>query len=1719
VRKASFRRSALRSGSLGLLLLGGSLAAGQDLAPEEAVRRMKVPEGLEVKLVASEPAIRQPLTIDFDDQGRVWVIQYLQYPNPAGLKPVKVDQYLRTVYDRVPEPPPKGPRGADRITILEDPDDQGRFRTSKDFVTGLNIASGMALGHGGVYVAQPPYLLFYRIKPGTDEPLGDPEVLLSGFGMEDTHSVANSLQWGPDGWLYGAAGSTSTCKIRGLEFQQGLWRYHPLTHEFELFAEGGGNTWGLDFDRRGQAIAGTNFGGQAMLHQVQGAYYVKGFGKHGPLHNPYAFGYFDHVPYKDFKGGHVTCGGVLYLGGALPPSFNDTYIAGNLLSNALYWHVLEPRGSSFVAHHGGDFLISQDPWFRPVDCLIGPDGALYVVDWYDKRADHVDPRDTWDRSNGRIYKVQARKAPKTDAFDLARRSSLELVDLLSHPNDWFRRAARRILAERRDPSVLPRLEEKIRSEKGETALQALWALAVSGGFTDPVALGLLGHPNPDVRGWTVRLLGDPKRVSPEIVPRLADLARTETDPSVRNQLACTAKRLPAAQGLPLIEQLLRHSEDVEDPQIPLLLWWALEAKAVSDRAQVEALFQSPDFWRAPIAERFILERLARRYLAEGGEANDRTLATLLERSPGPAQTERLIRGMELALEGRRLDAVPEALRNPLSELWRTWSAHPSFIRLAFRLGDPRGFERALEMVQDPKTPDAARISLVEVLGQSGRPEAVPYLKKFFAEARPPSLQIALLGALQSFVDPEIPALVLTRYSGLAPAARSRAQSLLSGRPAWALELLRAVDAKRIPSQDVPLDLLLGILEFKDPASKGLIEKIWGKIGAATPGEKRAQMASLKHILSTGKGSAVRGKPIFTKTCAVCHTLFGEGAKIGPELTGQDRKTLDVLLMNIVDPSAVVRPEFQAYKVRTTAGQVLTGLLAEQTPESATILDAKGVRTVLARSKIEVMEASEISIMPEKLLDPLGDQELRDFFAYLQGEGPVQAAAADQVLPGTAPLEEKEDLAAKMVRGIDAFLLGQIDRAEAQRASLWKRDPSSREAYERSVLPNRERLRRMLGAQDERVPFRALELVASTEAPPLLGRGAGFEVYAVRWPVVRHVEGEGLLLVPVGKKPVASAVVLPDADQTPEMEAGLVRGIEAKDQVARQLAEAGVRVVVPLLIDRADTLSQSSAGRATNQPHREFVYRPAFEMGRTLIGYEVQKVLALIDHFAQEPGVPIGVFGQGEGGLVALYSGALDPRIDLVHVSGYFGPREKAWQEPIYRNVFGLLGEFGDAELASLISPRTLQVDLFPAFQIAGPPAPRQGRSGAAPGSWKSPEAGEVEKEQKRALDLVRGLAPLPPPPPLALRSGDRPPTEAPVLLRSDLFAEKRLKRQFEQLVEDTQVLMRGSDRVRAAYLSGLDKKDLESYRKSAQTYRDRFYHEVIGSFDEKFLPPRPRTRLLYEDPKVLGYEVVLDVWPEVFAYGILLLPRDLKEGERRPVVVCQHGLEGRPQDVADPKKDSPSYHRYAWRLAERGFVVYAPQNPYIGQDRFRGLQRKANLIGRQLFSIIIPQHQVTTDWLASLPFVDPERIAFYGLSYGGKSAMRIPAVVSRYCLSICSADFNEWIWKNASTFSPYSYVTTNEYEIFEWNLGNTFNYSEMAALIAPRPFMVERGHKDGVAPDEWVAYEYAKVKRHYDELGIGDRTELEIFNGPHTIHGQGTFDFLHKHLRWPKPPP
>jgi dienelactone hydrolase len=716
----------------------------------------------------------------------------------------------------------------------------------------------------------------------------------------------------------------------------------------------------------------------------------------------------------------------------------------------------------------------------------------------------------------------------------------------------------------------------------------------------------------------------------------------------------------------------------------------------------------------------------------------------------------------------------------------------------------------------------------------------------------------------------------------------------------------------------------------------------------------------------------------------------------------------------------------------------------------------------------------------------------------------------------------------MVEAIHAFLDHETQVAADRRAAFWRSNTSR----------NRERFRKMIGAVDARVSVTALELDATTSRPAEIAVGPGYHIYAVRWPVFDDLQAEGLLLDPE-IPPRARIVAVPDADLTPEVLAGLAPGVAAVAQFARRLAEKGCQVVIPTLIDRRDTWSGIPGIKMTNQPHREWIYRMAYETGRHIIGYEVQKILAAVDWFASENSarsVPIGVAGYGEGGLLALYAAALDRRIGAALVSGYFESRQEVWREPIYRDLWGLLREFGDAELARMVAPRSLIVEAAAMPDVAGPPVATAQRNGAAPGAITTPPLSSVRAEVERARPFFASLYVSESLRLLASGDGTGPPGSEPALtalLRSlgvqrwnresagaaprdrrlDFDPMPRLQRQFDQMVGHTQAVIRVSERNRTAFWSAADSSSIPAWRQSTQPLRQYIWSEVIGRLPDPSVPANPRTRLIFDQPKYRGYEVMLDVWPGVFAYGILLVPRNIRSGEHRPAVVCQHGLEGRPRDVADPSIDSPYYHRFAVRLVEEGFVTFAPQNPYIGGERFRQIQRKAHPLKLSLFSFILGQHQRILEWLDGLPFIDPARIGFYGLSYGGKTAVRVPPLLDGYALSICSADFNEWVWKNTSVDAQYSYLLTPEYDMLEYDFANIVNYSNLANLMAPRPFMVERGHEDGVAPDEWVAYEYAKVRRFYARMGIPGRTEIEFFEGPHTIHSVGTFAFLKRHLR------
>ncbi|MFI4874137.1 MAG: PVC-type heme-binding CxxCH protein, partial [Blastopirellula sp. JB062] len=687
------------------------------LEPLAAQEKFVTPDDVTVKVVLSEPEVRQPVCINFDERGRMWVVQYLQYPFPAGLKVVKYDEHLRAVFDKVPAAPPHHDRGADKITIHEDTDGDGTFDKQKTFVDGLNIVTSALPGRGGVWVMNPPYLLFYPDKDQDDVPDGDPEVHLAGFGMADTHAVANSLTWGPDGWLYGAQGSTCWASVTlpridpqpPIHFKgQAIWRYHPEKNKFEVFAEGGGNTFAVEFDSQGRVYSGHNGGNTRGFHYVQGGYYSKSWGKHGALTNPYAYGYFGamgHDPAERFS--HTL---VKYESDGLPPRYVGKLIAPVPLHNYVAVSKMSPDGSTWKTRDEFNAIETDDVWFRPVDIKVGPDGCVYIADWCDTRLTHVDPRDTWDRSRGRIWRLQPNEYVKQSPLDLSKLSTAELIETLESPNKLRRQLAQRMIREHGDPAEAAALIDKLPQTEGQLALEYLWAIHGLKRFDQQTAAIALNHTDPYVRVWGVRLL------TPELASELADdlyrLAQQETDVEVCSQLASTAKRIAGVVGYETAVRLAARDELAEDPHLPLLCWWAVEAHADDSSLDVGGIVKK--LQKTEIGSKIVLPRLAQRLAAEPTETHLLDLAKLLRQIESSALRGQILAAIDTAFAGRKIEDMPAELRDAI--VASASGDSPAQMALLVRAGQKEAEAKAIAMVENEAAKLDQRVKLAQLLG-------------------------------------------------------------------------------------------------------------------------------------------------------------------------------------------------------------------------------------------------------------------------------------------------------------------------------------------------------------------------------------------------------------------------------------------------------------------------------------------------------------------------------------------------------------------------------------------------------------------------------------------------------------------------------------------------------------------------------------------------------------------------------------------------------------------------------------------------------------------------------------------------------------------------------------------------------------------------------------------------------------------------------------------
>ncbi|MBI2927705.1 MAG: ThuA domain-containing protein [Verrucomicrobia bacterium] len=959
-------------------------------SPAESLASFTVPDDLELDQVLAEPIVRQPVFCNFDERGRLWVVQYIQYPYPAGLKMLSRDNVWRAQYDKVSPPPPNQFRGEDKITIHEDTDGDGVLDKHKTFVEGLNIVTAVERGRGGVWVLNPPYLLFYPDKNRDDIPDGDPVVHLEGFWLEDTHAVVNSLRWGPDGWLYAAQGSTVSADIKrpGLDDKpiihtmgQQIWRYHPGTRRFEVFAEGGGNAFGVELDAKGRIFSGHNGGNTRGFHYVQGGYLQKGFEKHGPLSNPYAFGYFPPMKHPDVE--RFTHNFIIYDGGALPERYRGKLFGVEPLQGRVVLSEIEPEGSTFRTRDLSHPVTTTDKWFKPVDIKLGPDGALYVCDWYDRQVNHYSNHEGQiDKSNGRIYRLKAKGAKPVKPVDLGKLSSEELVGLLKHPNKWRRQTALRLLADRRDKRIGTALLKQVGESSGQLALEALWALHLCGGFAEEAALKTLEHADPYVRQWTVRLLGDAGKVSSLVADKLAKLAALEPHVEVRSQLASTARRLPAGDGLPIVRNLLARDEDTSEPRLPSLLWWSIEAKAESDREAVLGFFKERAVWGLPLVKQHILERVMRRCAQAGTRRDLLACAEFLRLAPTQEHAAKLLAGFEAAFKGRSLAGLPTELAEALAKFGGVSLA------LDLRSGKADAVAQALRLIEDEAADKDRRVQLVQILGEVKLAQSVPVLLSLLRSPTNGALQKAALVALQQYDEPKIGAEVVAAFPSLKPEDHAAAFTLLATRAAWAQSLLAAVEAGQITKPLVPQDAVAKLRLYKEPRVAELFAKHFGQTRSPTTAEMQQLIERAAAAIRSGSGSPYEGQKLFTATCAACHKLFGQGGQIGPDLTVFKRDDLDNMLLSIVNPTAEIREGYENHLVTTKDDRTLSGFIVEKDNRVLVLRGLDGENVTLALDQVEQMERAGLSLMPEGLLDALTDQQIRDLFAYLRSTQPL-----------------------------------------------------------------------------------------------------------------------------------------------------------------------------------------------------------------------------------------------------------------------------------------------------------------------------------------------------------------------------------------------------------------------------------------------------------------------------------------------------------------------------------------------------------------------------------------------------------------------------------------------------------------------------------------------------------------------------------------------------------
>jgi putative membrane-bound dehydrogenase-like protein len=963
------------------------------LSPEETVKRMQMAPGFECKLYAGEPSLVNPIAMTVDERGRVWVVECFEYPK-------------RT---------PKGQMPRDRIRILEDTDGDGVcdkstiFAEGKDFPKSFDLASGIEVGNGGVYLGAPPYLWFLKDENGDDK-ADKFEILLSGFGSQDTHETLNTFNWGPDGALYGLHGVFTYSDVKPEQadgpvtrMNAAIWRYEPKTKKFEIFAEGTSNPWGIDW---------RNTDGQYILaccviphlfHISEGGIYKR---QAGQSYNPYTYGYIneicDHQFHKESGWAHA---GLISLDTPLmPEEYRDRVIFGSIHGCAIKQNQLHPRGSSFLATRVDNFLTSGDKNYRPINLRWGPNGEIFSIDWHDQNPCHQALPDAWDYERGRVYRLQTVGLKTKKPEDLGKWTNTQLIEGTRSPNPYIVRTSLRLLHERKGGtshndriSLLKRVE----TSKSLADFQALYAIdsldraaekILNGGSIDkaqqPMFLRLLERTDYPKEKWL------------KVAMKLLE----QSSPQLRLQVAGSLQRLQGKADLrPITRILLSHGEDAKDHALPQMYWLAYQQVQLSQNDQAEIEWITSEAKANPVIREVILPRLVRKFASTGKPEAFAAVMKLLEQLPDETTKKLALDGLIESTQGRQFDEPDgwSSVRNSLAQS-KNAEIRSRIERLSVTFRDQVAIQKAIDRLKDSKLSVSDRIQAVRSTAVAKSKAAVsPVLNLATDENSPLELRIEATRALSSFDDAKIPAVLLVNWAKFPNQIRVEAVEVLTSRKPWGEKVLLALQQKSIDRSQLSSNAISRLQSFNDPKLNDSIEKYWGKV-RATPDELNKTIDKMRGELFAGSGSFLRGKKVFEAQCAKCHKFDGAGNEVGPNLDGAGRD-VEYLLANILDPNRVIGAPYFMRTINLLNGKVETGVLHAEDDQTISLKGENAILKVIAKKEIEESKIQEKSLMPEGLAYNMTVQDFRDLVRYLQANAYVNEVQLTQDGRTTKPV--------------------------------------------------------------------------------------------------------------------------------------------------------------------------------------------------------------------------------------------------------------------------------------------------------------------------------------------------------------------------------------------------------------------------------------------------------------------------------------------------------------------------------------------------------------------------------------------------------------------------------------------------------------------------------------------------------------------------------------------